>query len=267
MNKYKAVICDLDGTLLNSNHKISDYTIRVIKRIIQKGIKVVIATGRHHKDAVHYKNVLECDSYLIALNGAIILDEKNEIVQCHTIPCKYGDRILDLPRDKDIFMNISQGDNWYSSKLREQDKNFITESGFSQEVVDSFEKAKGKEISKIFYMCDDLSKIEDLENELHNCFGNNINITSSFPQCIEVMASVANKGSAVEEILKSLNCSKDEVIGFGDGLNDYEMLCSVGKGFIMGNANPKLKEMLPQCEVIGNNDEDAIGIHLAKLFL
>lgn len=267
MNKYKAVVCDLDGTLLNSNHKISDYTRRVIKRIIQKGIKVIIATGRHYKDAIHYKDILECESYLIALNGAVILDEDNEIIRTCTIPCKYGDKLLDFPRDKDIFMNISQGENWYSSKLREQDKKFINESGFTQEVVECFDKAKGKEISKVFYMCDDLNKIQCLENKLHESFGKKLNITSSFPQCIEVMAEDANKGNAIKEILKDINCSEEEVVAFGDGLNDYEMLSVAGKGFIMENANPKLKEMLPECEVIGNNNEDAIGIHLAKLFL
>ncbi|MFK4784635.1 Cof-type HAD-IIB family hydrolase [Fusobacterium sp. MFO224] len=267
MKKYKAVVCDLDGTLLNSNHKISDYTTRVIRRIIQKGIKVIIATGRHYKDAIHYKDILECESYLIALNGAVILNENNEIIKTCTIPCKYGDKIIDFPRDEDIFMNISQGENWYSSKLREQDRKFINESGFNQEVVDSFDKAKGKEISKVFYMCDDLNKIQVLENKLQESFGKNLNITSSFPQCIEVMAGDANKGNAIKEILKDINCSEDEVVAFGDGLNDYEMLSVAGKGFIMENANPKLKEMLPECEVIGNNNEDAIGIYLAKLFL
>lgn len=267
MKRYKAVICDLDGTLLNSEHKISSYTVEIIKKIVAEGIKVIIATGRHHKDAIHYKNILECDSYLIALNGAVILDEKNNIIKSYTIPCEYGDKLLDFPKDEKIFMNISEGDNWYSSELRQQDKKFIIESGFKQKVVNSFEEAKGKEISKVFYMCDDLCKIEELETKLRNSFGENVNITSSFPECLEIMSKNANKGKAVKEILENLNCTEEEIICFGDGLNDYEMLSIAGKGYIMENANPKLKEILPNCEVIGNNDDDTIGKYLKKIFL
>ena len=64
-----------------------------------------------------------------------------------------------------------------------------------------------------------------------------------------------------------MNISLEETIAFGDGLNDYEMLSSVGQGFIMGNGSSRLKEKLPQYEIIQTNDNDGVAKKLKELFL
>ncbi len=58
----------------------------------------------------------------------------------------------------------------------------------------------------------------------------------------------------------------EEVIAFGDSMNDYEMLSLVGKPFVMGNANQRLIDALPNVEVVGNNNEDGIGKKLIEIF-
>ena len=75
--KFKAIVCDLDGTLLNPEHTISKNTIDTIKKITDQGVKFFIATGRHHADALRFKDMLGLDSYLISSNGARIHDENN----------------------------------------------------------------------------------------------------------------------------------------------------------------------------------------------
>jgi len=65
---------------------------------------------------------------------------------------------------------------------------------------------------------------------------------------------------------KLLNIKSEEVIAFGDSMNDYEMLSLVGKPFIMGNGNKRLMEALPNVEVVGNNNEDGIGKKLIEIF-
>ena len=70
----------------------------------------------------------------------------------------------------------------------------------------------------------------------------------------------------LKKVLKILDIKPEEVIAFGDSMNDYEMLSLVGKPFIMGNANKRLIEALPNVEVIGNNNEDGIGEKLQEIF-
>ncbi len=75
---YKAIISDLDGTLLNSKHRISTYTKEVIKKVIEKGIHFYIATGRHHQDVNHIRNQLGLDTTFITSNGCRVHNAKKE---------------------------------------------------------------------------------------------------------------------------------------------------------------------------------------------
>ena len=76
-----------------------------------------------------------------------------------------------------------------------------------------------------------------------------------------------SKGMAIKEILSREGISLEESIAFGDGLNDLDMLSTVGKGLLMGNCNYKLTDALPDHEVIGTNDEDGVARYLAEIFL
>ena len=89
----------------------------------------------------------------------------------------------------------------------------------------------------------------------------------SMEQCLEIMPKHVSKGYAIKEIAKLENINIDEIIAFGDGFNDLEMLSIVGKGCIMGNASEKLKNALPNNEIIGLNHEDAVAKYLEKLYL
>jgi hydroxymethylpyrimidine pyrophosphatase-like HAD family hydrolase len=81
------------------------------------------------------------------------------------------------------------------------------------------------------------------------------------------MAGGVSKGHALEEVSKLLGYSLKECVAFGDGLNDKEMLIMAGKGCIMSNAHQRLKDLLPELEVIGSNTQDAVPRYLRKLFL
>ena len=108
--------------------------------------------------------------------------------------------------------------------------------------------------------------LEKLEKKLVKDLENDLSITISSPYCLEFMKKGVNKAETLKKVLKILDISPNEVIAFGDSMNDYEMLSFVGKPFIMGNANKRLIESLPNVEVIGNNNEDAIGKKLQEIF-
>ena len=97
-------------------------------------------------------------------------------------------------------------------------------------------------------------------------FKDELSITVSSPFCLEFMKKGVNKAETLKKVLKILDIKPEEVIAFGDSMNDYEMLSLVGKPFIMGNASKRLIEALPNVEVIGNNNEDGIGEKLQEIF-
>jgi len=262
---YKAIICDLDGTLLNSEHKISDYTKVIIKSIINSGIKFFIATGRHHTDVLAIKKILDLDTIMITSNGARVHNEKNKEILAKDLPLYISREIIDLKLDKEIHINLYAGDYWYTEKEAQWTKEFHTESGFTYTLVD-FKSLKDTKITKFFYLHEDPKVIEKLEKKIGGLYPDQLNVTMSLPVCLEVMAKDVSKGTAIEEVLKLENIKIEETIAFGDGLNDLEMLGLVGKGFIMENGSSTLKEKLPHLEVIGNNINDGVARKLEDIF-
>ena len=263
---YKAIICDLDGTLLNSQHTISAYTCEIIKKVMDKGVTVFIATGRHHCDTFAFKNILGLDSFLITSNGAKIHDKNNQEIFSHNISEDLASELINMDIDTNIIQNIYQNDYWYCTDMPTMLKDFYKESGFRYEVK-PFNEIKGS-VTKFFYISNTCTnKLIDLEKEMMNCFKGKLNITFSLPTCLEVMKRGISKGYAVEEVLQHINIDLSDAIAFGDGLNDYEMLKTVGKGLLMGNHNYRLKEALPNFEVVDTNDNDGVAKYLSKLFL
>lgn len=264
--KYKAVISDLDGTLLNSNHKVSDYSKKVIREIVNKGVKFFIATGRHHMDAEYIRRNLELDTILITSNGSRVHDVGRKELFAHDIDAKTVRDILNIEVDNEIHVNIYQGDRWLVEIEHERFKEFSGESGFIYEVM-NFKELEEYSSSKVFFICEDHEKLVGLKEKIEDIIPKKLNITFSTPYCLEIMDFGISKGAALKNVLQQYNISLDEVIAFGDGLNDLEMLQLVGKGIIMGNAHDKLKRALPKNEVIQSNDEDGVVKYLEKLFL
>jgi len=128
--KYKLVVCDMDGTLLTSSHKISEYTANIIKQIEDKNVKFIIATGRPYLDARYYRDSLNLKSYLITSNGARAHDEDNNPIVVENIPKELVKRLLTYNVGKDIHRNIYLNDDWIIEYEIEGLIEFHKESGY-----------------------------------------------------------------------------------------------------------------------------------------
>nr|WP_307775264.1 Cof-type HAD-IIB family hydrolase [uncultured Cetobacterium sp.] len=264
--KYKAVICDLDGTLLNGEHTISKETKETIKKITDSGVKFFIATGRHHADAFVFKDMLGLDSFLITSNGAKVHDYKNEEIISHNISEELSRELLNYKYNENVHKNVYMDEQWVVESPLEEALVFHKESGFHHDIA-PFKTLEGKEITKFFFICEDTKYIDELENDLKSKYKGVLNVTLSLPSCLEIMRDGVSKASAIKEVLEREGIKPEEAIAFGDGLNDLEMLSFVDKGFIMGNGNPRLKELLPENEVIKTNNENGVAQKLQELFL
>lgn len=264
--KYKMVVTDLDGTLLNSNHKLSQYTIDTIRKVSEKGIKFVIATGRHYEDAKYFFNQIEVGKYLISGNGSFVHNELGEVISRKSISKELIKKLLELEIQEGTSRSIYIGEEWYTDFMVQDYIDFHKESKFAPKVC-SLDIFKNKEVEKIFFIHKDREVIEKLERRLYELgLDKELNIATSQPTCLEVMDKSVNKGEALKTLLEYEKIDTEEVIAFGDALNDKEMLELVGKGIIMGNGDKKLQELLPKCEVIGTSDDDSEAKYLQVFF-
>ncbi|RWR02742.1 hydrolase [[Pantoea] beijingensis] len=264
---YHIVASDLDGTLLSPDHHLTPYTKETLKLLTKKGIHFIFATGRHHIDVSQMRDSLEIESFMITSNGARVHNTAGELIFSHNLDRDIAAELFATKYDDpDILTNVYRDDEWYLNRRHPDEEKYFQESIFTCRLFEPGMLDAGG-VSKVFFTCDDADKLLPLEQAIQARWGDRVNVSFSFPTCLEVMAGGVSKGHALEAVSKMLGYSLNECISFGDGLNDKEMLLMAGKGCIMGNAHQRLKDLLPELEVIGSNADEAVPHYLRKLFL
>ncbi|MDO5055619.1 MAG: Cof-type HAD-IIB family hydrolase [Pasteurella oralis] len=265
---YRAIISDLDGTLLNGEHQLASFTIETLEKLAAKGVDIFFATGRSEPDVKRIIRSVNIDkATLVTANGARATNLGGELLVSHYLP---EDIVLDIfhhiPFDPfTVCLNSYQGDEWFINVDVEELKKFHQASGFMYQVTD-FHQQHAKQTEKIFYIGRTPENLAPIEASIRERFGDQVQVTYSTPQCLEIMAKGVCKAATLAELAAKRGYSLTDCIAFGDGMNDVEMLAQVGKGCIMGNADPRLKQALPNNEVIGRNTDHAVANKLREIF-
>ncbi|WP_392566741.1 Cof-type HAD-IIB family hydrolase [Utexia brackfieldae] len=268
---YRIVASDLDGTLLNHEHRLSAFTKQVLQALRKRHIHFIFATGRHHIDVAQMRENMEIDAYTITSNGARVHNSQGELILSRSIDASLAPAIAQMAVDDPlIYTHIYRGDEWLINREDSFSLSYFEESDFCYQIFNPYDFPTS-DIAKIYFTTageqDQYAHLVKLKDKLQQRFGNNISVAFSTLNCLEVMGKGVSKGTALEFVAKQLGCDLSETIAFGDGMNDYEMLSMAGKGCIMQNAPQMLKAVLPDLEVIGLNSEDAVPHYLQKLFL
>lgn len=266
----KAVFIDIDGTLANSQRRVSEKNKNEIKRCIEKGIKIILTSGRSRKETMEFQKQVGASPYIISSNGASVYDSEkqieiyNEIIDYKIIKKLFEHSILN---DYKIRLN-------YSEKLvmnkatypDEKDKvktlEELTEIIKSNKIVqcsisnENFEKMKQfKE-----YLIKEIPQVK-IENESKRL--NNPVLKPSSSYYCDITSKLVSKGEAVEVLSNYLNIYKQEIITIGDGENDISMFNKTPNSVAMGNALNSIKEKASY--VTKSNDEDGVAKVLEKL--
>ncbi|NIY85282.1 Cof-type HAD-IIB family hydrolase [Vibrio hepatarius] len=261
---FRIVASDLDGTLLAPNHQLSDFSKQTLKELHDKGYTFIFATGRHHVDVAGIREIAGIPAYMITSNGARVHDQNDQLMYSKNVPEELVQPVIDVIRhDPEIYIHLYQDEQWLMDRDDEVLAKFHSESGFTYTRFNA-SNAPTNGIAKVFFTHPkhDHEHLVQYENQLREKFGDQLNIAFSTPWCLEVMAADVSKGDALDAVAKSLGFSLENCIAFGDGMNDVEMLSMAGKGLVMGTSHHKVKAALPNNEVIGSNEEDAVAQYL-----
>lgn len=264
---FRAVVSDLDGTLLNANHVIGDFTIDTLNQLEQDGVDIILATGRNHTDVSSILGKIGAErAVMITSNGARVRDLEGNLIYSNSLP---EDIVLELYKtpfdDTKVCLNSYQDEGWFINKEVPALKKFHQDSGFMYEVVD-FSNHHARGVEKVFFIGKTPEDLIEVETYLRKNFGDKTTIVYSALACLEVMNKNVSKGDALKHVLEQRDYGLDNCIAFGDGMNDVEMLSIVGKGCIMENADIRLKQACPELEQIGSNKDDSVAKYLRKTF-
>ncbi|MGL5870302.1 Cof-type HAD-IIB family hydrolase [Clostridium chrysemydis] len=284
----RLIATDLDGTLLNSKSEISRENKLALLKAQEKGVKIVLATGRMFNDAKNIFKDIDLDiPYIISSNGSMIHNYS-------------GEEIHSFPIDKDVLKKVLpflQRNNYYyalfgATKLFEpKDSNQRIIADFYKskikkdipekeldDLLNFFNKEQKSEIHK-FDSLDEFFKLNedvfnlvsvsfdiDKLNEGKRAFRDipGISIFSSNTNNFEIINENCSKGNALEIVAESLGVSLKEIMTIGDNFNDVSMLKKSKISVAMGNAHSDIKEIASFVTLDNNNHgvAHAIDYHL-----
>lgn len=262
--QFQIVASDLDGTLLSPDHQLSDFSKQTLKELHSKGFTFVFATGRHHVDVARIREQAGIPAYMITSNGARVHNQNDELMYSKNIDPNLVQSIVNvIKNDEKIRIHIYENENWLINQEDESIKKFHKDSQFQYSLVD-VDNVPDSGIAKLFFIYPDHEYLVQYEHQLIEQFGDRISVAFSTPFCLEVMAEGVSKGAALEAVAKSIGSSLEKCIAFGDGMNDVEMLSMAGRGLVMETSHDKVKQALPENEVIGSNKNNAVAHYLKE---
>lgn len=278
MNKYKVIVMDIDGTLTNDNKVISEKTKATLMKAQEKGITLVLASGRPTNGLVYLAKELEMDKHnglLISFNGSKIIDcETEEVLFNEPLKIKDGKDILEHMKNFDVIPMIYKNDYMYVNDVY---NNLINVDGVTKNIIEYEARNCRYKICEIDDLADfanyPMSKVlvagnpEYLEkhyNKMMEPFKDTLNCVFTSPFYFEYTAQGIDKAKALDAVLSKLGHTKDEVIAFGDGHNDKTMIEYAGLGVAMDNAVQDLKDVANYITLSNNDDgiADALNIFL-----
>lgn len=262
----KVIISDLDGTLLNTEHQISEYTKTVFQQLHSENYLIIVATGRHHMDALPIVEDLGCPVYLVTSNGARIHSPAKELLFSFDIKSDAIKSVLDLDIDPAFTTVLFREKVWQTNKENKKLNSFQTIMNYPPEIVD-FDLVEDLSAIKLFFTHNEHHKLVELKDKIMEDHSDDFHYAFSLPFCLEFMDKSVDKSIAISKILEIENYTFEESISFGDGFNDEKMLLATAKGLIMNNAVESLKIKLSHLEVISSNDSDGVAKYLSQKVL
>ena len=267
---YRLIAIDMDGTLLNSQDKISERNRRALLKAINNGIHIVLTTGRIYKSALYYYKQIGLNSPIIACNGAVIASSEGDIIFEKFIDNRALKEIINLAEENDMYYHFYDRDKFYYKTSKKEfanyygyyERNYVTQDieliRFENpwDIVD----LSSLRYHKAVFIDNEPDRLLNFRRRLRDVKG--ISVSKSWHNNIEVMNEEVSKGNAVKFLAESLNIDSSKVIAIGDNENDVSMFKVAGLSIAMGNGDKIAKE---QANVITDtNDEDGVAKAIEK---
>ena len=280
---YKLVAIDLDGTLLNSYGQVSKKNKEILKEAQERGIEIVLASGRSTNSVKNIANEIGDCKYIICGNGSLIYDlQKEEIIYDKFIEKAKALQIIKICEQNSIYYNVytenmviaktlSNNVLFYHQENANKPENKKTKINLVDNIYEYVEKLENENILK-FTISDTSSiifnsiikKLREIKkiDVLDVAHMSRKIIKSGTEEVLleyyytEITCEDVDKWNAIEWLADKLNIQKEEIMAIGDNVNDKLMIENAGIGVAMGNSAPYIKKIADK--VVANNNEDGV---------
>lgn len=280
MGAIRIVALDLDGTLLDSEKRLSEVNRDALARAAEKGVEIVPTTGRFFGMMPPAVRDLPFVRYAITINGAQVYDrETDTAIVREEIPLDMALGVMEvLDRYDVIYDCYRQNWGWMTAALQEKAADYATNEHYLR-MVREFRKpvpelkahlretAANGDVQKIMLFAANrersaaIDRLRGLSDEIAARFPE-IKVTASTWNNLELNIRTAHKGNALRRFAEHLGLTLENCMAFGDGMNDFTMVEAAGLGIAMANAEPEVKRVAK--DMVPSNDEDGVARGIEK---
>lgn len=286
---YKLIAIDLDGTLLNSYGVITENTKKIIKKVEEQGVNIILASGRPIDSIQAIANEIESKKYFIAGNGAIVYDiEKDEIIYEN---CLKKQKVLEIIKiceensigysiytEKEILTTALKYNVLYYHKenlKKPEDKK--TKISIIQNMEEYIKNDNTSRYLKITVCDEDKIVFDSIIRKLRNLKDIEVLDVSHMARktikqgteeitveyyYTEISRKNVDKWNAIEFLAKKLEIDSKDIMAIGDNINDKQMIENAGLGVAMGQSTPVITNVAN--EVTSSNNEEGVAKILQK---
>ena len=288
---YKLIAIDLDGTLLNSYGVITENTKKIIKKVEEQGVNIILASGRPIDSIQAIANEIESKKYFIAGNGAIVYDiEKDEIIYEN---CLKKQKVLEIIKiceensigysiytEKEILTTALKYNVLYYHKenlKKPEDKK--TKISIIQNMEEYIKNDNTSRYLKITVCDEDKIVFDSIIRKLRNLKDIEVLDVSHMARktikqgteeiaveyyYTEISRKNVDKWNAIEFLAKKLEIDSKDIMAIGDNINDKQMIENAGLGVAMGQSTPVITNVAN--EVTSSNNEEGVAKILQKYY-
>lgn len=281
---YKLVAIDLDGTLLNSYGIVTEYTKQTIKKCIQKGIEIVLASGRPNDSIEAIAKEIGATNYFISGNGALIYDmQKRESIYEKYMTKEKVLEIIKICEENSISYNVYTNKTILATSLKhnvlyyhkenlKKEENKKTHINIVENMYEYVKQLNEERFLKIT-VCDENNSIfNSIIRKLRQIEGIEVLDVSHMSRKMirqgteeipieyyytEVSLAEVDKWNAIEFLQEKLGIKKEEIIAIGDNMNDKKMIEEAGLGIVMKGSTPIVSEVADY--ITEGNNEDGVA--------
>lgn len=269
--KIRLIGLDLDGTLLTTDKKITAHTREVLDRCIENGIYIVPTTGRVKTGIPEYLNSMKGIRYIITSNGGSVVDlQTDEVIYENGIPWERALELFDYFEQFGTYYDVyTMCKGWCEARFYDHLEKYRIEHHIEKMVrssrtrvedIRTFMKEHKTPVEKMnlfFATEEEKLRVFDIIKDIPD-----IVVTHSLSNNLEINHYSCNKGDALIGLGKKLSIPREEIMSFGDGLNDLAMIQMAGLGIGMENGYDIVKDNADF--VTKTNDEEGVAYAIEK---
>ena len=257
----RLIASDMDGTLLDEHSEVPPETYDLILALRENGVHFAASSGRRFDRLCQFFAPVRDKMDFVAANGAQVYVD-GELVD-REVFSHLGIRRLAKTVGKFESLHMALFDDEKSFLLDDEDK-FVREIDKDLPNAERIWYLPEPDVSilKISIYCED-GHVMDYAYALSRELGDEFLFAPSGTHWIDALQRGVNKATGIEQVMAHHGITRDEVMAFGDSMNDYEIIRFVGTGCAMANGRPALKAVANR--VIGYNYDQAVQGEMRKL--